>query len=154
MSREVRENRSVRSFKPRRTACRDGNRCRRAGVCAECVREGAFCAGCDARDCRNRCAAYADQAACDVLARAPWVCNGCRKNRYGCSRANRYVHDPAVAQKSSDRRRSESRRGIDMDPERAEVALAAIGDAESRGLPPCETSVLYTAEVDVSRSTI
>jgi IS30 family transposase len=115
---------------------------------------GAFCAGCDARDCRDHCAAHADQVACGVLVRAPWVCSGCRKSRYGCSRANRYTYDPAVAQKSSDRRRGESRRGIDMDPERAEVALAAIRDAESRGLSPHETSVLYSAEVGVGRSTI
>lgn len=88
VSREVRENRSVRAFKPRRTACRDRNWCKRVGVCAECVREGAFCAGCDARDCRDHCPAYPDQVACDALVRAPWVRNGCRKNRYGCSRAN------------------------------------------------------------------
>lgn len=73
VSREVRENRHVRAFRPRKGACREHSWCKRVGVCAECVREGAFCVGCDARDCRDFCPAYAEQIACDVLARAPWV---------------------------------------------------------------------------------
>ena len=154
VSREVRENRTVRSHKPRKAACRDRSWCKRVGVCAECVREGAFCAGCDARDCRDECPAYAKQASCDRLNAAPWVCNGCRKNRYGCNRANRYVYDAAAAHKASDARRSESRKGIDMEPERAEVALSCIKDGESRGLSPYEISVLYKDVVGVSQSTI
>lgn len=67
VSREVRENRHLRAYKARRSACRGRNWCKRVGVCAECVREGAYCAGCDARDCRDECPAYADQVACDVL---------------------------------------------------------------------------------------
>ena len=154
VSREVRENRHVRAFKGRRSACRDRNWCKRVGVCAECVREGACCASCDARDCREACPAYADQIACDALVRAPWVCNGCRKNRYGCHRQNRYVYDAEVAQKASDERRSDSRRGIDMPKEEAEVALMHIKDGLSRGLSPYEISVLYADVVGVHRSTI
>ena len=41
VSREVRENRHVRAYKARRSACRGRNWCKRVGVCAECVREGA-----------------------------------------------------------------------------------------------------------------
>ena len=126
MSREVRENRHVRAFGPRKGACRDRSWCKRVGVCAECVREGAFCAGCDVRDCRDFCPAYAERIACDALTRAPWVCNGCRKNRYGCNRGNRFAYEAQVAQRASDERRSDSRRGIDMEPGRAEAALAHI----------------------------
>ena len=39
VSREVRENRHVRAFRPRKGACRDRSWCKRVGVCAECVRE-------------------------------------------------------------------------------------------------------------------
>ena len=154
VSREVRENRHVRAFKPRKSACRDRNWCKRVGVCPSCVREGARCAGCDARDCRDLCPSYADQIACDVLVRAPWVCNGCRKNRYGCNRANRYVYEAEVAHKASGERRSSSRQGIDMEPERAEAALARIKDGVARGLSPYEISVLYEDVVGVHRSTI
>ena len=86
--------------------------------------------------------------------RGPWVCNGCRKNRYGCNRPNRYVYDAEVAQKASDERRSDSRKGIDMPREKAEVALAHIKDGLSRGLSPYEISVLYEDVVGVHRSTI
>lgn len=154
ISREVRENRHVRAFKARKAACRDKDWCKRVGVCAECAREGAFCAGCDARDCRDECKAYAQQASCERMGKAPWVCNGCRKNRYGCNRPNRYVYSAKVAQEASDERRSESRKGIDMDPGRAEVALSYIKDGESRGLSPYEISVLYSDVVGVSQSTI
>lgn len=154
VSREVRENRSVRSQRPRKAACRERDWCRRSGVCAECVRDGALCAGCDARDCRDECPAYALQASCERLNAAPWVCNGCRKNRYGCRRPNRYAYDAQVAQKASDARRSESRRGIDMPRERAERALSRLKDALSRGLSPYEASVLYGDVAGVSQSTI
>ena len=154
VSREVRENRCVRSFKQRKSACRDRDWCKRINVCAECVRKGAFCPHCDVRDCRDHCAAYAERTACDVLAHAPWVCNGCRKNRYGCNRANRYVYDADVAQKASDGRRSESRRGIDMDEGRAAIALACIKDGLSRGLSPYEISKLYADEIGVHCSTV
>lgn len=106
VSREVRENRHVRAFRPRKGACRDRSWCKRVGVCAECVREGAFCAGCDVRDCRDFCPAYAERTACDALTRAPWVCNGCRKNRYGCNRGNRFAYEAQVAQRASDERQS------------------------------------------------
>lgn len=154
ISREVRENRAVRSFKPRKAACRDRDWCKRVGVCSECVREGAYCAGCDARDCRDACPAYAGQVSCERMGRAPWVCNGCRRNRYGCNRPNRHVYSAKVAQEASAERRSESRRGIDMDPGRAEVALSHIKDGLSRGLSPYEISVLYSDVVGVSQSTI
>lgn len=154
VSREVRENRIARAFKPRRAQCRDRSWCKRVGVCGECVREGAYCSGCDARDCRDECAAYAAQTSCERLGSAPWVCNGCRKNRYGCNRANRHVYDAAAADKAAGERRSESRRGIDMDPGRAEAALSHVKDGLSRGLSPYEISVLYEDAVGVSRSTI
>ena len=154
VSREVRENRHVRAFKTRKEACRDKSWCKRVGICAQCLREGAYCAGCDARDCRDECPAYARQNACGNLNRAPWVCNACRKNRYGCNRANRFVYEATVAQKSSDARRSDSRKGIDMDHERAEIALSYIKDGLSRGLSPYEVSILYEDVVGVHRSTI
>lgn len=154
VSREVRENRYVRACRIRKGACRDRNWCKRVEVCAECVCKGAFCVGCNMRDCRDECLVYAEQTTCDILVHAPWVCNGCRKKRYGCNRPNRYIYEASVAQKSADERRRESRRGIDMDQERAEIALAQIKDGLNRGLSPYEISVLYEDKVGVHRSTI
>ena len=154
VSREVRENRHVRAFKGSKGACRERNWCKRTGVCAECLHDGAYCASCNAKDCRDYCSAYAKQITCDALVRAPWVCNGCRKNRYGCNRQTRFIYEASVAQKVCDARRSDSRKGIDMSPERAEVALSYIKECLSRGLSPYEISVLYADVVGVHRSTI
>lgn len=107
ISREIRENSHIRSFRPRRASCRDKSWCKRVGVRSTCVREGAFCSGCDVRDCRDECAAYALQNACERLNRSPWVCNGCRKRRYGCNQSNRRVYEAEVAQKMADVRRRE-----------------------------------------------
>ena len=144
----------MRAFKPRKAVCRDRNWCKRTKVCATCVREGVCCSSCDARDCRDECSAYAEQTACDILTRAPWVCNACSKNRYGCNRANRHVYYACVAHKTSLERRSDARKGIDMPKEKAEVALSCIKDGISRGLSPYEISVLYEDAVGVHRSTI
>ena len=143
VSREVFGNRSVHKAQPRKGACRDRNWCKRMQVCPVCIREGAYCSGCDARDCRDFCPAYADAVSCERTTKSPWVCNGCRKKRYGCNRANRYVYEATVAQKISDGRRSDARRGIDMPKEKAELALSHIKKGLSRGLSPYEISVLY-----------
>ena len=155
VSREVKGNGIEKAHRPRRAACRDRNWCKRVGVCGEdCARKGAFCAGCDRIDCRGVCPAYAEQTRCDVLARAPWVCNGCRKNRYGCNRANRFVYSARAADGAARARRSESRRGIDMPRERAEAALARIKEGLGGNLSPYEIATLYADEVGVSPSTI
>ena len=154
VSREVRTNRSPRAQKTRRAACRDRNWCKRVEVCASCVRRGVFCSECDARDCRDACTGYAAQTACDILSRAPWVCNACKKARYGCSRANRWVYSAKVADEMAKERRSDSRRGIDMDKERADRALGIIKDAVARGLSPYEISVSYAEAIGVSPSTV
>ncbi len=154
ISREVRENRHLRAFKVKKGQCRNKNWCKKVEVCSECVREGAFCAGCDVKDCRDYCLEYASHTECDILTRAPWVCNGCRKNHYGCHRPNRYIYDAQTAQKESEQRRSNSRLGIDMSQEKADIALMYIKDGLSRGLSPYEISMLYEDKVGVHRSTI
>ena len=154
VSREVRENCIARTSRGRLAACREAPWCDRSGVCADCVREGARCAGCDARDCRAACPAYALQSSCPRMSKAPWVCNGCGKNRYGCNRPGRRSYDADAAQKASDFRRSDSRGGPDITPERAAVVFPLLGDALRRGLSPYEISQLYADEVGVSPSTI
>lgn len=155
ISHEIRENRMQKAFRPRKAVCRDKNWCRRMEVCGDsCTRKGAYCSGCDRADCRDRCPAYAEQTACDILTRSPWVCNECSKNRYGCNRANRWVYDANVADASAKSRRSESRRGIDLPRDRAEVALCHIRDGLSRGLSPYEISKLYADCLSRHPSTI
>lgn len=96
-----------------------------------------------------------DAQGCPRLERAPWVCNGCPK-RHGNSSCyrRRVVYDARVAEALSARRRSESRQGIDMEPERAERALAQVRGALSRGLSPYQASASMDEDVRVSPSTI
>ena len=155
VSREVKQNRVIQAHKAKKASCREANWCKRSGICAEkCPYPGARCAGCDKVDCRSICPEYATQSACDILARCPWVCNPCRKRRYGCNRANRWVYDAKLAHDKAAQLRSDSRCGIDMERERAEVALAKIKEGLSRGLSPYELSVLYEDTIGVHRSTI
>lgn len=155
VSREVKQNRTCRAHKTKKGNCREANWCRRAQICGEaCFYPGARCAGCDKADCRTVCPKYQLQTSCDILAQSPWVCNACKKRRYGCNRANRYIYDAKLAHEASAKNRSESRRGIDMDQARAQVALSQIKEGLSRGLSPYELSVLYEDVIGVHRSTI
>lgn len=96
-----------------------------------------------------------DAQGCPRLERAPFVCNGCPK-RHGNSSCyrRRVVYDARRAEALSAERRSESRRGIDMEPERAERALAQVRDALGRGLSPYQASRAMDEDVRVSASTI
>lgn len=155
VSREVKQNRARRAHKAKKGNRREANWCRRAGVCGEgrpCP--GARCAGCGKVDCRSVRPEYQPRTACQILARSPWVCDSCRKRRYGCNRANRYVYDARLAHEASARNRGESGRGIDMDQARAQAALAQIEEGLSRGLSPCELSVLYADAIGARRPTI
>lgn len=105
-------------------------------------------------DCRGICPEYQLQTSCDILSHSPWVCNVCKKRRYGCNRANRWIYDARLAHEKAARHRSDSRRGIDMERDRAEVALAQIKEGLSRGLSPYELSVLYEDTIGIHRSTI
>ena len=155
VSREVRANAQAKEVRCRKAACRHRGWCKRVGVCGpECKRPGAQCVGCDARDCRDHCPAYADQARCDRLARAPWVCNGCRNRRYKCSRPFRRVYLASAADEAARARRSDARVGIDMGREEAELALGLIRDAQKRGMSPYEISVAFAEQIGRSPSTI
>ena len=155
ISREVKQNRTLQAHRAKKGSCREVNFCKRVGICGEkCFYPEARCAGCDKIDCRDICPEYALQTACDVLVRAPWVCNACHKRRYGCNRANRFIYDAKLAHEQSKARRSDSRCGIDMDPERAAIVLGRIKEGLSRGLSPYEISTLYEDEIGVHRSTI
>jgi IS30 family transposase len=155
VSREVKANRTPKTKPtPKTVECTERNFCKRSGVCAVCVRSGARCAGCDVRDCREECVSYISKANCAQMEKAPWVCNACHKVKYGCNRRGRYVYSAKAAEGVSAARRSDSRRGIDMELEEAEKTLATVRDCLHRGLSPYEISRLYEDSTNVSPSTI
>lgn len=153
--REVRANRTEGKAPSILVPCFMRRECGASGVCGKgCVNPGVLCRTCRLADCRHACGAYAEHNACAILARPPYVCNACRHRRYRCGRAHRYSYDARLADRMSEARRSDARRGIDMAPERAERALAVIRDGLARGMSPYEISVAYEHELGVHRTTI
>lgn len=92
--------------------------------------------------------------ACERLASPPGVGNACRARRAGACRHEKVLYTAARASELSALRRSESRAGIDMEPGRAERALAHVRDGLSRHLSPYEISRSMPEDVRVSPSTI
>jgi len=156
VSREVKANRSRKDRKGHkgRAACRQRGTCRATGICKACAFPGTVCRACPDFDCRGRCPVYRKQVSCGRLDRAPWVCNGCPRRPYGCGRPTTMSYKAHVADTKADELRRESRRGFDMDPERARKATECISDCLARGLSPYEASAGYAEGLGVSESTI
>lgn len=154
ISREVKNNRCGKAARARKDACRNRSWCKRISLCEKCFYPGAYCVGCDKVNCMNVCPAYAEQTRCVRLTQAPWTCNGCRKNRYGCNRPNRFIYLADVADKTSGSRRSESRCGINTAGLDMDFIENTLKDALKRGLSPYEISHLYADTCKVSEATL
>lgn len=155
VSREVAANRTPRPPKGRLGNCTERMVCVRAGVCGDsCARPSEMCAYCKLADCRMWCSSFRKSGRkCDKLDRFPYVCNGCRYAS-GCTVRDRQRYVAIEADTASKARRSDARRGINMDAARAELVLEQVKDAIGRGMGPYEISVAYAASVGVSASTI
>lgn len=155
VSREVAANRTPRPPKGHFGNCTERRICVRSGVCGKtCPTPGEPCAYCKLVDCRMWCASFRKSGKrCEKLNRFPYVCNGCRYSA-GCTVRDRQRYVACEADTASKARRSDSRRGINMDAARAELVLEQIKDAIGRGMGPYEISVAYAASVGVSASTI
>lgn len=154
IAREVKANRSARLGKAKRAACRDRNWCKRVSLCEKCLHPLAYCVGCSSIDCREVCESYAEQTRCDVLVRAPWCCNSCRKRRVGCNRENRFFYSADIADKIAYERRSETRRGINTAGLDMDFIEKTLKDALKRKLSPYEIATLYADICHVSVSTL
>ena len=91
------------------------NDCRKAAKCYDkrhlCGNElcNRRCIACSRWDCRQHCKTYVKRH-CVRIDEPPYVCNNCCDKRY-CT-LDRYIYSAKHAQKASDERRSQSRRGI------------------------------------------
>lgn len=89
--------------------------CRKAAKCYDkrhlCGNElcNRRCIACSRWDCRQHCKTYVKRH-CVRIDEPPYVCNNCCDKRY-CT-LDRYLYSAKHAQKASDERRSQSRRGI------------------------------------------
>lgn len=154
--REIQTNRLPIEGKQKPVACFCKNDCTEKRVCGkECINQvGIYCKLCTYRDCRGICKAYLEHGRCKILEKSPYVCNRCIHKHYYCNRQGRYRYSARAAHVLAAQKRSDARRGIDMDKKRAVCALAYIKEGLSRGLSPYELSVLYEDKIGVHRSTI
>lgn len=155
--REVRENRMKVEGTAHKFKCGQRSCCTLRRVCGEdcpSARATVLCKDCKTRDCRDACPDYAERARCEILSRAPYVCNRCKKKGYRCGRDGKFVYEAKAADAMAKTRRCDARRGIDLDEERAGRVLSLLREGLSRGLSPYEISVLYEDGIGVHRSTI
>ena len=114
ISKEVQRHRSLDtwhkgSFNNPYNFCTHRYKCRKTNVCDKiiiCDKKCSLCHKC------NQVCPHFEKEACPRLDRAPFVCNGCQKDRYKCSIASKYSYDAHFAQRKYEELRTSSREGI------------------------------------------
>jgi IS30 family transposase len=154
ISREIRANRTQKKGRGKMAECVEKAMCATRGLCAACTQANRCCRHCPGHDCRTLCDTYILRTACPRLGRGPWVCNGCKKSHWGCTRPLRFEYAAAIADHISAERKSACRCGVDMDEARFAEVMRTVRPAIARGLSPYETATLYADEVKVSPSTL
>ena len=120
---------------PRKTGnsvtCQDGWRCKTKRICDEECKK--LCKECTKRDCTRICASYRPLR-CPNLEAKPHVCNACGVREYkGVCRYIQLVYRAKAAQEISDRRASESRRGIDVTKDELERMVKTVNPLIRKG---------------------
>lgn len=96
--------------------------------------------------CNSLCPEF-ECAPCPRLDRAPYCCNACPERQgYGCSHLYRF-YEASYAHDLANERRSDSRRGIDCDPEAFERAIAVISEGLALGQSPAHIIEANPGEV-------
>lgn len=151
---EVKRYRTIHKTKAISIPCKDHKYCKRTNICTVCHAPGSVCAVCSHVLCKEVCDTYLLYYGCKHTQGAPWVCNGCKKLKFGCNRSGRYKYIADVADRQSKEIRSASRRGINMNAARFAFALSIIRDGLARKLSPYEIATLYADSLSVSVSTM
>lgn len=100
------------------------------------------------------CSQAGGASVCQRLLRWPFCCNGCKRRRYNCSMRWRCEYLAADAQALAEEDQVEPRRGVDMDREHFELAIALIRSDLARGLSPQQIAEARAEQVGVSKSTV
>lgn len=155
---EVYENRIRKHIKIiNKRHCSQRKVCDIKGLCKTSCPYGGneLCSECIHIPCIDVCPRYERLSYCERLNSAPWVCNGCKRRRIcHTHKSDQWLYLANAADAAVRARRSEARRGIDMDPDEADRAFNIIHDHLRRGLSPYEISIACKDMVKKSRSTI
>ncbi len=138
ISKEVRRHRSLDtwhtgSFNNPHNFCNHRYKCHRTNVCDKIIICGKKCASC--YKCNQVCP-YFEMEACPHLDRAPYVCNGCSKDRNKCSIANKYSYDALFAQRKYEELRTSSREGIAKSRSEVQCIDAVVHPLITQGQSP------------------
>lgn len=90
---------------------------------------------------------------CPTLTNWPYVCNGCKKRRYGCSRPFKCEYNSIMANKLAQTLNRDSRKGVDMSLNELEYTTSIIKNDLKKGLSPYQISVSHK-ELKISESSI
>lgn len=130
--------------------CKLAKNCRRTNLCCgtDC---SAYCKTCPAVDCTSVCRNWAP-GRCELLKHPPYVCNGCFK-RTGC-RLNKVVYQAKDAQRLYEKKRSNSRKGINMTKEQLSELNRLVSPLILQHQSLSHIYATHSTEIGVSRTTL
>ena len=126
--------------------------CDKARLCDDCTYYRMYdrCRFCN--KCNNNCACYVPDL-CPILARPPYVCNGCSKKHNQCT-LDKHLYIPAAAQKEYERSLHGSRTGIGLSKEEVAQLDAVFSPLLRQKQSIHSICVNHPDSVMVSQSTI
>lgn len=129
--------------------CVNRNQCERTDLCTICQRRNhPRCARCTKVRCSTLCGDFIRRV-CKTTERSPYVCNSCSKAR-GCD-LHKWRYRALDAQRAAEADRRETRRGIDIDPEKLEAVHKLIRPLLAKGQSPAQIWLTHAHEIPFSR---
>lgn len=151
ISHEVKENRTfIRGNYPNNKDCKFVRACSERYLCGD-VSCHKRCWTCREHDCTKLCGRYQSRA-CDRFNKPPYVCNNCKDKKL-CTR-DKYIYSAKFAQEVSDRRRSESRIGINISEEEREQLDELLTSLVKKGQPLTHIYAEHKDEMPVCLRTL
>lgn len=108
-------------------------RCRKTNVCGKIILCDTKCASCI--KCNQVCPSFIKEQ-CSRLDRAPYVCNGCSKQRSRCTVPHKYTYNTHFAQRKYEELRSSSRQGVNLSRHEALQMNAVVAPLITQGQSP------------------
>lgn len=155
ISKEVRLHRSTNtwnkgSFTNPYNFCVHRFRCKRTNVCEKLFICDQKCASC--HRCNQVCKRF-EKEQCNRLDKAPYVCNGCPKQKHRCTIPHKYDYDAHFAQRKYEELRTSSREGINKTRAQVRQMNGIIKPLVMQGQSPYHILTNHP-ELDVSVKTL
>lgn len=131
--------------------CTSYKTCEKTNVCSVCQRRGRpRCASCQEVRCSTSCKDFIKRT-CKTTERSPYVCNFCVEAKRCTLRKWRYK--ALDAQRKADEAKTETRQGIDMDPENLKAVNEIIRPLLAKNQSPGQIWLTHAHELPFSRRT-